>query len=75
MPRRLRRPNDDAQFIPLPVVRPERAAMTGEAGLINALAAILPKDSRAGGRSVSSPARRCCVRQKVHRLSIPWPRR
>jgi WD40 repeat protein len=38
---------DDAQFIPLPVVRPERAALTGETGLVNALAAILPARSRA----------------------------
>jgi WD40 repeat protein len=44
---------DDAQFIPLPVVRPERAAMTGETGLINALAAILPKDSRADVRAAA----------------------
>ena len=38
---------DDAQFIPLPVVRPGRAALTGETGLVNALAAILPARSRA----------------------------
>ncbi len=38
---------DDAQFIPFPVVRPERAALTGETGLVNALASILPAHSRA----------------------------
>jgi hypothetical protein len=38
---------DYAQFIPLPVVRPGRAALTGETGLVNALAAILPARSRA----------------------------
>ncbi len=30
---------DDATFLPFPVIRPERAAITGETGLINALAA------------------------------------
>jgi WD40 repeat protein len=38
---------DDAQFIALPVVRPGRAALTGETGLVNALAAILPERTRA----------------------------
>ena len=38
---------DYAQFIPLPVVRPGRAALTGETGLVNALVAILPAHSRA----------------------------
>jgi TIR domain len=38
---------DDAQFSPLPVVRPGRAALTGETGLVNALAALLPARSRA----------------------------
>src|SRR5277367_283739 len=38
---------DDAQFIAVPVVRPGRAALTGETGLVNALAAILPARSRA----------------------------
>ena len=38
---------DDTQFIPLPVVRPGRAATTGETGLVNALTAILPTHSRA----------------------------
>jgi hypothetical protein len=38
---------DDTQFIPFPVVRPERAALTGDTGLVNALAAILPGHSRA----------------------------
>ena len=33
---------DDTQFIPLPPIRPERAALTGESGFVNALAAILP---------------------------------
>ena len=41
---------DYAQFIPLPVVRPGRAALTGETGLVNALAAILPARSRAALR-------------------------
>jgi WD40 repeat protein len=38
---------DDAQFIPMPAVRPERAALTGETGLVNALVAIMPGHSRA----------------------------
>ena len=44
---------DDAQFIPLPVVRPGRAALTGETGLVNALAAILPGHSRADLRAAA----------------------
>jgi WD40 repeat protein len=44
---------DDAQFIPLPVVRPGRAALTGETGLVNALAAILPARSRADLRAAA----------------------
>jgi hypothetical protein len=43
---------DDSQFIPLTVVRPERAALSGETGLINALTALLPKRSRAELRAV-----------------------
>lgn len=46
---RLRR--DDAQFVPLPVIRPGRAALTGETGLVNALAAILPTHPRADLRA------------------------
>jgi formylglycine-generating enzyme required for sulfatase activity len=42
---RLRR--DDVQFIPLPVVRPERAALSGENGFINALAVVLRAHPRA----------------------------
>ena len=38
---------DDAQFIPMRAVRPERAALTGENGLVNALVAIMPGYSRA----------------------------
>jgi hypothetical protein len=38
---------DDAQFIPMPAVRPERAALTGETGLVNALVAIMSGHSRA----------------------------
>jgi WD40 repeat protein len=44
---------DDTQFIALPVVRPERAAITGETGLVNALAAILPTHSRADLRAAA----------------------
>ena len=44
---------DDTQFIPLPVIRPERAALTGETGLVNALAAILPAHSRADLRAAT----------------------
>ncbi len=44
---------DDTQFIPLPVVRPERAALTGEAGFVNGLAAILPAHSRAELRAAA----------------------
>ena len=33
---------DDRSFLPLPVIRPERAALTGENGLLAALAAALP---------------------------------
>jgi WD40 repeat protein len=38
---------DDAQFIPMPAVRPEHAALTGETGFVNALVAIMPGHSRA----------------------------
>lgn len=38
---------NSAQFIPLPVLRPGRAAVTGETGPVNPLAAILPARSRA----------------------------
>jgi hypothetical protein len=41
---------DDAQFIPLPVVRPERAVLTGETGLVAALAAVLTDQPRAALR-------------------------
>ena len=44
---------DDTQFIPLSVVRPERAALTGETGLVNALAAVLPAHSRADLRAAA----------------------
>jgi WD40 repeat protein len=44
---------DDAQFIPLPAVRPERAALTGETGFANALAAILPAHTRAELRAAA----------------------
>jgi formylglycine-generating enzyme required for sulfatase activity len=44
---------DDAQFIPLPVIRPQPAAMTGETGLVNALTAILPAESRADLRAAA----------------------
>jgi len=44
---------DDTQFIPFPVVRPERAALTGDTGLVNALAAILPGHSRADLRTAA----------------------
>ena len=49
---------DDAQFIPMAVVRPERAALTGETGLVNALTAILPKHSRADLRGAAGRRRR-----------------
>ena len=44
---------DDAQFIPLPVIRPERAALTGETGFVNALAAVLRGHSRADLRAAA----------------------
>ena len=44
---------DDAQFIPLAVIRPERAALTGEKGLVNALATVLPTHSRAELRAAA----------------------
>ena len=44
---------DDAQFIPLQVIRPERAALTGETGLVNALAAILQRHARAELRAAT----------------------
>ncbi len=50
LPRLMR---DDTQFIALPVLRPERAALTGEAGLVNALASILPTHSRAELRAAA----------------------
>ena len=44
---------DNAQFMPLPVIRPGRAALTGETGLVNALAAILPGHCRADLRAAA----------------------
>ena len=42
---------DDANFLPLPPIRPESAALTGEAGMIAALAAAFPDRGRAELRS------------------------
>ncbi len=42
---------DDAYFLPLPPIRPGRAALTGEAGLIEALAAAFSERGRANLRS------------------------
>ena len=42
---------DDAQFLPLPAVRPERAALYGENGLLPALEAALPNRTRADLRA------------------------
>jgi hypothetical protein len=42
---------DDAHFLSLPVIRPERAALTGESGLVNAVAAAQPKRPRADVRA------------------------
>jgi hypothetical protein len=53
---RLRR--EDVQFIPLPAVRPERAALTGESGFVNALAAVLPTHSRADLRMTAQSSAR-----------------
>ena len=44
---------DDAQFIPLPAVRPARAALSGEAGLVNAFAEIMPSHARAELRAAT----------------------
>ncbi|MGO9132882.1 MAG: TIR domain-containing protein [Methylovirgula sp.] len=38
---------DDANFLPLPIIRPERAALYGEAGLLGALEKVFPKRTRA----------------------------
>jgi hypothetical protein len=38
---------DDRNFLPLEVIRPERAALTGENGLLHALEAALPTHTRA----------------------------
>jgi hypothetical protein len=37
---------DDRNFLPLPVIRPERAALTGENGLLGALETLLPNRTR-----------------------------
>ena len=64
---------DDRNFLPLPVIRPERAALTGENGLLRALEAALPNRTRAELRkaieagaaaraaacSPNSPRRKC----------------
>jgi tetratricopeptide (TPR) repeat protein len=42
---------DDAQFLPLPMIRPERAAISGENGLIAALTAVFPRHTRADLRA------------------------
>ena len=44
---------DDAQFIPLAVVRPEGAALTGENGLVNALSGVFPSRVRADLRTAA----------------------
>jgi WD40 repeat protein len=44
---------DDTQFISLPAIRPARAALTGETGFVNALAAILPAKARAEVRDAT----------------------
>jgi WD40 repeat protein len=44
---------DDTQFIPLPVVRPERAALMGESGFVSALATILPAHAPADLREAT----------------------
>ena len=44
---------DDLQFIPLPALRPERAALTGETGLVNALVEIMPSYARAELRAAA----------------------
>jgi TIR domain len=38
---------DDAHFLPLPAIRPERAALTGDTGLLGALEATFPASTRA----------------------------
>src|SRR5262249_39549071 len=43
----------DTQFIPLPIVRPERAALTGETGFVNALASVLTEHPRADVRAAT----------------------
>ena len=53
---------DDAQFIPLPVIRPERAALTGETGFVNALAAVLRGHSRADLRAAAQAGAALCGR-------------
>jgi hypothetical protein len=42
---------DDAHFISFPVVRAERAALTGEAGFVNALTTVVRNRSRAAARA------------------------
>ena len=48
---------DDANFLPLPVIRPERAAINGENGLIAALAAVFPGRTRPELRAVVEEGR------------------
>jgi len=42
---------DDSQFLPLPPIRPERAVLTGETGLLAALEAAIPERTRADLRA------------------------
>jgi hypothetical protein len=44
---------DDRNYLPLPVVHPERAAITGETGLLHAIEAALA--ARGRSRSVKKP--------------------
>lgn len=45
---------DDSHFLPLPVIRPEKAALYGDSGLLGALEAALPGSSRAALRAAVS---------------------
>jgi tetratricopeptide (TPR) repeat protein len=47
---------DDRNFLPLPVIRPERAALTGENGLLHALAVALPHGRAALRKAIEAGA-------------------
>ena len=65
---------DDQHFLPLPIIRPERAAFYGETGLLAALAGAF--DAAGSLRRAPNCGRQSkAVRQSSSRSCKPWPTR